>query len=175
MSDFSPPNELAKEWVLYDGEWEGELVSGACRIDAAPGPTVALPGSETLDFPDNSPTTRSFSPLLENHKHRGHDQHEPHQVVPLDGSVQVQDRKDREHCQRNHFLNRLQLHGAEFVRPNTIGRDLKAIFKNAMPQLIRMTLKSGACRYFRCPYQAKVMKILEMVSRTIVVILVMLP
>jgi hypothetical protein len=37
MSDFSPPNELAKGWVLYDGECEGELVSGACRIDAAPG------------------------------------------------------------------------------------------------------------------------------------------
>ncbi|MGA8308850.1 MAG: hypothetical protein WB755_02390, partial [Terriglobales bacterium] len=41
---------------------------------------VALPGSETLDFHDNSRTTRSFSPLLENHKHRGHDHHEPHQV-----------------------------------------------------------------------------------------------
>jgi hypothetical protein len=78
---------------------------------------LALPGSETLDFPDNSRKTRSFSPLLENHKHRGHDQHEPHQVVPLDGRVQVQDRKDREHGQRDHFLDRLQLHGAEFVRP----------------------------------------------------------
>src|SRR5580765_921234 len=38
-----------------------------------------------------------------------------------------------------------------------------------MPQLTRMTLNKGACRYFRCPYQAKVMKIFEMVSRTIVV------
>src|SRR3954464_10378382 len=30
-----------------------------------------------------------------------------------------------------------------------------------MPQLMRMTLNSGALRYLRCPYQANVMKTLE--------------
>src|SRR5579864_7741669 len=34
-----------------------------------------------------------------------------------------------------------------------------------MPQLTRITSASGLLRYFRCPYQAKVMKMLEMVSR----------
>ena len=44
-----------------------------------------------------------------------------------------------------------------------------------MPQLMTMTLNRGACRYFKWPYQAKVIKMFEMVSRTIVVMVVMLP
>src|SRR5258708_30589513 len=39
----------------------------------------------------------------------------------------------------------------------------------AMSQLITMTLNSGAWRYFRWPYQAKVMKMLERVRSRIVV------
>src|SRR5438067_12081981 len=38
-----------------------------------------------------------------------------------------------------------------------------------MPQLTRITPHSGAWRCLRCPYQAKVMKMLEMVSRMMVV------
>jgi len=41
-----------------------------------------------------------------------------------------------------------------------------------MAQLTRITLTNGVCRYFRCPYQANVIKILDMVSNTIVVIAV---
>ncbi|GAB1379157.1 hypothetical protein MASR1M49_20030 [Pararhodobacter aggregans] len=40
--------------------------------------------------------------------------------------------------------------------------------KKAMPQLIRMTVISGALRYFRCPYQAKVMKTFEASSNKMV-------
>src|SRR5712671_6599679 len=39
----------------------------------------------------------------------------------------------------------------------------------AMSQLITMTLNNGAWRYFRWPYQAKVMKMLERVRSRIVV------
>src|ERR1700675_2794009 len=39
----------------------------------------------------------------------------------------------------------------------------------AMSQLMTMTLNSGAWRYFRWPYQAKVMKMLERVRSRIVV------
>ena len=44
-----------------------------------------------------------------------------------------------------------------------------------MSQLITMTLNSGTWRYFRWPYHAKVMKMLETVSSSIVVIIAMLP
>src|SRR4051794_23838608 len=37
-----------------------------------------------------------------------------------------------------------------------------------MPQLMRITLSSGALRYFRCPYQANVMKTFETSSSRIV-------
>ena len=36
----------------------------------------------------------------------------------------------------------------------------------AMPQLTAIAVVSGALLYFRCPYQAKVMKMLENSSRT---------
>src|SRR5271170_4788671 len=39
----------------------------------------------------------------------------------------------------------------------------------AISQLMTMTLNRGAWRYFRCPYQAKVMKMLERVRSRIVV------
>src|SRR5450755_762198 len=39
----------------------------------------------------------------------------------------------------------------------------------AMIQLMRITLNSGTSRYFRWPYQAKVMKMLEMVRSRIVI------
>jgi hypothetical protein len=34
-----------------------------------------------------------------------------------------------------------------------------------MPQLATITIHSGESLYFKCPYQAKVMKMLEMVRR----------
>jgi hypothetical protein len=40
--------------------------------------------------------------------------------------------------------------------------------KSAMDQLTRMTLQSGTPRYLRWPYQAKVMKIFEPMSRRMV-------
>src|ERR1700757_296857 len=44
----------------------------------------------------------------------------------------------------------------------------KQYSKNAMPQLATMTFHKASLRYFRWPYHAKVMKILEMVrSRTV--------
>src|SRR5579863_1404837 len=44
----------------------------------------------------------------------------------------------------------------------------KQYSKKAMPQLARMTFHSASLRYLRWPYQAKVIKIFETVSRTIV-------
>src|SRR5579859_3151510 len=44
----------------------------------------------------------------------------------------------------------------------------KQYSKNAMPQLARMTFQRASLRYLRCPYQAKVIKIFEMVSKRIV-------
>src|SRR5579864_3186322 len=44
----------------------------------------------------------------------------------------------------------------------------KQYSKKAMPQLARITFQSASLRYLRWPYQAKVIKIFETVSRTIV-------
>src|ERR1700680_3759733 len=43
----------------------------------------------------------------------------------------------------------------------------KQYSKKAISQLTTITLYSGTSRYFKCPYQAKVMKMLEMVSSAI--------
>jgi hypothetical protein len=44
----------------------------------------------------------------------------------------------------------------------------KQYSKKAIPQLTRITFQSAEVRYFKWPYQANVMKIFEMVRRTIV-------
>jgi hypothetical protein len=44
----------------------------------------------------------------------------------------------------------------------------KQYSKKAMPQLTRITFQRAEVRYFRWPYQAKVMKMLEIVSRIMV-------
>src|SRR6202048_3172957 len=44
----------------------------------------------------------------------------------------------------------------------------KQYSKKAIPQLTKITFHKASCRYFKCPYQAKVMKILETVSNNIV-------
>jgi hypothetical protein len=51
----------------------------------------------------------------------------------------------------------------------------KQYSSEAIIQLKKITLGRGVLRYLRWPYQAKVMKILEMVNSTIVVISAMLP
>src|SRR5271168_3915277 len=47
----------------------------------------------------------------------------------------------------------------------------KQYSKKAIPQLTRMTFQSAEVRYFKWPYQANVMKMFEMVSRTMVLII----
>ena len=44
------------------------------------------------------------------------------------------------------------------------------VYLHYIVRLITITLKSGTPRYFKWPYQAKVMKMLEIVSRIMVVI-----
>src|SRR6267378_6891335 len=44
----------------------------------------------------------------------------------------------------------------------------KQYSKKAIPQLMTITFHSATLRYFKCPYQANVIKTFEMVSRRIV-------
>lgn len=46
-----------------------------------------------------------------------------------------------------------------------VGGTCIAYSKNAIPQLIRMTRSKGAALNFRCPYQAKVMKIFDISNK----------
>src|ERR1700761_9673879 len=54
--------------------------------------------------------------------------------------------------------------------PMRLAGTWKMYSKRAMPQLARITIHSGWSLNFRCPYQARFMKVLEMVSRRIVFI-----
>src|ERR1039457_3974018 len=53
--------------------------------------------------------------------------------------------------------------------PMRLAGTWKQYSAKAMSQLMTMTLNRGAWRYFRWPYQAKVMKMLERVRNSIVV------
>src|ERR1700681_2848895 len=52
--------------------------------------------------------------------------------------------------------------------PMRLAGTWKQYSKKAMPQLARITFHSASLRYFRWPYQAKVMKIFEIVSKRMV-------
>src|SRR5271168_4886616 len=52
--------------------------------------------------------------------------------------------------------------------PMRLAGTWKQYSKNAMPQLARITFHNASLRYFKWPYQAKVMKILEIVSSRMV-------
>src|SRR5690606_22428949 len=55
--------------------------------------------------------------------------------------------------------------GAEYTAaPIRLAGTIRQYSKKAMPQLTRITVNSGAERYFGCPYQAKVMNTLEPTS-----------
>src|SRR6185369_1344257 len=47
--------------------------------------------------------------------------------------------------------------------------------KKAIPQLTRIVAMSGAFLYLRCPYQATVMKVLEIIRSTIVLSCILSP
>jgi hypothetical protein len=55
--------------------------------------------------------------------------------------------------------------------PDPVSRHLKAVFKKAISQLITITAASGALLYLKCPYQAKVMKILETSNKATVAVI----
>jgi len=107
---------------------------------------------------------------MENEESSHGDETEADQVVPFHGLAEVENRKHGKDGQRDDFLNGFQLRGVEFVRAEAVAGTWKQYSKKAMPQLATTTFQSATLRYFRCPYQAKVMKMLEMVSSRIVCI-----
>jgi len=52
--------------------------------------------------------------------------------------------------------------------PRRLAGTIKQYSKKAMPQLIRITFQSAVPWCFKCPYQAKVMKVLE-ITKSIMV------
>src|SRR3954464_8648971 len=55
--------------------------------------------------------------------------------------------------------------------PSRLAGTWKEYSKKAIPQLMSVTFHNGTFWYLRCPYHANVMKMLEIRSRTIVIIL----
>ena len=53
----------------------------------------------------------------------------------------------------------------DLMLPRRLAGTISRYSKNAIPQLARMTLGRAVSRYFRCPYQAKVMNTLDSTSR----------
>jgi hypothetical protein len=86
-------------------------------------------------------------------------------VVPAQMLAEVEEGEDGEDHQRDDLLDHLELDGRKAVGADAVGRHLKQYSKKAMPQLTRMTFHSASWRNFRWPYQAKVMKMLEKMSR----------
>ncbi len=68
-------------------------------------------------------------PLVENKKHGQSDATKTRCIVPPYFLAEIKDRESGEHRERDDLLNGLQLRGAEFVGPDAVRRDLKAILE----------------------------------------------
>ena len=86
-------------------------------------------------------------------------------VVPAHMLAEVEGNEGAEDDERNHFLNDLELHGGEAVCADAIAGTWKQHSNKAMAQLTRMTFQSASWRKRRWPYQAKIIKMLETMSR----------
>lgn len=52
-------------------------------------------------------------------------------VVPFEFFAKIGDGENGENCERNDFLNRLELRRGKFVRADAVCRDLKAVFEKS--------------------------------------------
>jgi hypothetical protein len=112
----------------------------------------------------------SGSPLLEDEENRTHHEDKSDQVIPFQVFPQVQDGETAEDDEGDALLNGLQLSRREFITADPAGGNLETILEKAISQLTRTAVHKGESLYFRCPYQAKVMKMFEMSRRPIVLI-----
>src|SRR5258707_1005819 len=72
---------------------------------------------------------RLISPFVENEKNTQHQTRGTDAIVPLQFLAEISDGEDREHGQRNYFLDGLELRGVEFVGADTVCRYLETIFE----------------------------------------------
>ena len=87
-------------------------------------------------------------------------------MIPSDFFAEINHGETAEHCQRDDFLDDLELRGGIDRVPQRLAGTISTYSKNAMPQLTRMATQSGAALCFKWPYQANVMKTFEQVSNT---------
>ena len=66
---------------------------------------------------------------MENDKSRRHDHGKSHHVVPLERFTEIEYRKAQKDGERNHFLDGFEFRRTEVAVADTIGRHLKAVFK----------------------------------------------
>src|SRR5690349_18985058 len=71
---------------------------------------------------------RPPAPLFKNHEHCADHHGEAHEVVPLELLFEIEDRKEGENGERDHFLDGFELRGGELVRADAVRRYLEAIF-----------------------------------------------
>jgi hypothetical protein len=72
---------------------------------------------------------RVVSPFVENEKDAQHQTRSAHAMVPLQFFTEISDGEDREHGQRNYFLDGLELRGVEFVGADTVCGYLETVFE----------------------------------------------
>jgi hypothetical protein len=107
-------------------------------------------------------------PFVKNEKHGKANTSESRRVVPAEFFPEIGHRKNREDRKCDDLLDRLELSGADSNEPMRLAGTWKQYSKKAIPQLARITFQRASLRYLRWPYQAKVMKIFEIVRRRIV-------
>jgi len=86
-------------------------------------------------------------------------------VVPAQVLSEVEGNEDAKDDQRNDLLNDFELHGRKTVCAEAVGGNLETVFEEGNPPADEDDLPKGLVPEAEMTVQAKVMKMLEMVSK----------
>lgn len=92
-------------------------------------------------------------------------------MIPLKLFPKIEPCEHDEYAQCDDFLDDFQLEYGEFAVPDAIRRDLEAVLKERNHPAEDNDGNQGVLRYFKWPYQAVVMKMLEQMRRRMVFII----
>jgi len=87
--------------------------------------------------------------------------------------AEVEEGEDGEDDEGDDLLDDLELDGREAVGADAVGGNLQAVLEEGDAPTDGMTFQSASWRYFRWPYQAMVMKMLEKMRRITVHIILL--
>jgi hypothetical protein len=95
------------------------------------------------------------SPFFKNEENSRNQQHKSHRIIPSKFFLQIPDAENRKNHQRNDFLYGFQFNCIEHTMPETVCRNLKAVFQKSYAPAYQYYLPQAYLFIFQVPIPGK--------------------